>query len=278
MASDFSWTVNGVPFETAFGNLFLTDATVWRPPVTVRDVSIVIPGQHGALAPGLPVYEEPTVTLTLRSRQASQAALEEAVNQATAILAAPTLTLSRVSGALATSAVAKLKSISQDDFTYARTARITAQYRVPGVFFRTAVWTSSAIVFASALTNVEMAGLSGSTGPVVDAVVRVGGPCTNPYVTDPTTGTGISYTGTVAAGQYLYLSARPLSGRLSSSDSAWASGGTDVSGLVSFPAAGRLQLWPVVQTATTRKVLISASGSGMTAATTLAVRAQGSYL
>lgn len=278
MASDFGWAVNGIPFETAFGPLFLTDATLWRPPVEVRRTAITIPGQHGSVSPGLPVYGEPKLPIVLRSIQASQAALEEAVNQAITILTGPNITLSRTSGTRTTSAVAQLESLTPEDFTYRKMARITAVYAIPGVFFREAAALSTDNVFSSDLVNVEIATLSASTAPIPDAVVRITGPCVNPSVTDPWTGTGISWAGTVAAGQYLFLCPRPLSARLSSSSGDWLSGGTSVVGAVSWPATGRLQLWPVVQSATTRKVLLSATGTSKTAATKLCVRAGASYL
>ena len=278
MASDFSWSINGLAFATAFGPLFLTDATLWRPPVSVRRTSVVIPGQHGTISPGLPVYEEPKVTLVLRSRQATQTALEEAVTQAVAILTQPTITLTRVSGAVTATCVAQLESITPDDFTYAKSAKIVAVFAVPGVFLRGAVTTGTDLAFASDLTNQEITHLSGSSGPVTDAVIRITGPATSVSVTDPGTATGVSWAGTLTAGQYLYLSGKPLAARISSSNADWASGGTDVSGQVSYPASGRLQLWPVVQSATTRKVLLSATGAGRSAATKLCVRAGASFL
>jgi hypothetical protein len=280
MVSDFGWAVNGSPLATAFGDLFLTDATLWRPSVEIRRSPVVIPGVHGTVNPSLPVYGEPTVGLTLRSRQASQAALEEAVNQAVAILTAPSLTLTRTSGTSVTTAVAQLVSLDPgDSFIYGQAARIVAVFAIPGVFFRTTAWTSDDIAAAGDLTNQELSGLSGSTGPIVDPVFRLAGPWTNPYLSDPSTGTGIYYSGTVAAGSFLYLCPKPLSARIATSSSAWSSGGTDVSAAVSYPAAGRLQLWPVVQTATTRKVLISTTGTSRVAGQTkLAVQARGSYL
>jgi hypothetical protein len=277
MTNPVDFQVNGLSLASALG-LTLTSDTTWRAEVKTRQSPITIPGQHGALNVGLPVYESGQVVANAWALAANQAALETAINQFIALCAAPTVTLTRVSGGLTQSAVVRLVSINHPNFVPGSASRIVIALSIPGVFFRSAVATSPDLAYSGNLTNIEIAILSGSTAPIGDAVLRVTGPRTNPYVTDPSTGTGIYWAGTVPASQYLYLCANPVSARLSTSSSAWTSGGTDVSGAVSFPAAGRLQLWPVVQSATVRKVLLSATGTGGTAASKLAVRAQGSYL
>ncbi len=274
---DITWKLNSYDLDEALG-AFLTDISVWRPNVTTRRSPITIPGVHGTTSPARVVFDEPQVTISPKWNCADQAELEEKTNQARALFTQPTLLLGRVSGGLETAAKADLVSISESDFIVGQTATCTVLLAIPGVFFRSPVVTGDDIDFSTDLASVEIPGLSGSTGPVPDATIRITGPCTNPYVTDPLSGTGMSWPGSIDAGQYLFLRPRPLTGRVSTDPDSWVAGGTDVSAAVSFPAAGRLQMWPVVQTATTRKVLLSASGSAKTAATKLAVRAQGSYL
>ncbi len=275
---DITYKLNGYNLDTGLG-AFLTDVTVWRPPVAVRRSPLVIPGVHGTVRGRLPVYDEPQVTIAPKWRVANQAELEERVNQMQALLGQPTLTLSRVSGGVETSAAVELVSITPAEFVVADTATCTILLAVPGVFFRGAVATGTDLAFSANLTNAEpLAALSASTGPIGDAILRVTGPCTNPSISDPNTGTGMYYTGTVPAGQYLYLCARPMVARISTSAAAWLSGGSDVSSLAGFPAAGRLQLWPVVQSSTVRKILLSATGSSRTSATKLAIRGQAAYL
>ena len=274
---DITWKLNSYDLDEALG-AFLTDTTVWRPNVTVRRSPITIPSVHGTTSPAQVVFDEPQVTISPKWNCASQADLEEKTNHARALFAQPTLLLGRVSGGLETSAKANLVSISEADFLVGQTASCVILLAIPGVFFRSTLTTGDDLDFSTDLASVEIGGLSGSTGPVPDATIRITGPCTNPYVTDPLSGTGISWAGTLTAGQYLFLRARPLTGRVSTDPDSWVAGGTDVSAQVSFPAAGRLQLWPVVQTATSRKVLLSATGTGKTAATKLAVSGQGSYL
>lgn len=273
-----SWLINGLTAGAALG-LKLERDTTWKMNVSTRQTVIELAGQHGNLNPGLPIFESSTVSMQALVMAASEAAVEEAVSHFTALCASPTLTLTRTSDGVTATAAAKLVSISPSDWhPDAWMCRITALFAIPGVFLRGDVWTSDVLAANWDLTGVELTGLSGSTAPVGDAILRVTGPCTNPYVSDPTSGTGLQYTGTVSAGQYLFMSARPLRARLSSSSTDWASGGTDVSAALTYPAAGRLQLWPAVQSATVRKVLFSWTGSGRTTATKLTVRAQGAYL
>lgn len=273
-----SWMINSLTVDDALGMRLERDTT-WKMAVTSRQTSMETAGEHGSVSVGLPVFESAAVSMIAIVRAASEDDIEDAVDQFKALCAAPGLTLTRTSGGVAASARARLASVTPSDWQPgAWSCRITVLFSIPGVFLRGEVWTSNVIAANWDLTSVELDGLSGSTAPIGDAVIRVTGPCTNPYISDPTSGTGLQWVGTVAAGQYLFMSARPLNARLSSTSTDWAAGGTDVSAALTYPAAGRLQLWPAVQDATTRKVLISMTGSGRTTATKLTVRGQGAFL
>lgn len=276
--TDVTWKINGLDLDTALGG-YLTSVTAWQSPVTVRRTPIVIPGVHGTKTRSAVVLDEAQVVIQIAwDEVTSQADLQERVSHATALLTQPTITLTRISGGLETSAAAELVSIAPDDFVPGRGAKLLAIFAIGGVFFRGPTVTSAEIPFATDLINAELTDLAGSTGQILDAVARVTGPRTNPYLTDPTTGTGLQWTGTVPAGQYLFMSAKPLSARLSANQTDWVSGGTDVSAALSWPAAGRLLLSPVVQSGTVRKVLISATGAAGSAASKLTIRAARSFL
>lgn len=274
---DIGWLVNGLDLEAALGGS-VQSAGMWRPPISTQQTLVKTAGEHGSVAMGLPVYESPTLSIELLLRASSQADLEAKVAQIHAVLGAPNLTVTRIYKSGPLSARAVLATVGHSDFVFGSLTRVLVSLSIPGVFLRDAVWTSGDIAAQTDVTAAELTGLSGSTAPIGDAVLRVTGPCTNPYISDPTSGTGLQWVGTVAAGQYLFMSARPLNARLSSTSTDWASGGTDVSAALTYPAAGRLQLWPAVQDATTRKVLISMTGSGRTIATELTVRGQGAFL
>jgi hypothetical protein len=273
-----SWSINGLAVSDALG-LHLLRETTWALNVTVRQSPIEIPGEHGSIQVGLPTYESGTVTMSALAVASSEAAVESAIAQFKALCGSPSLVLTRTSGDVVSTAAARLVSVTPADWAPgAWSVRIVAIFAIPGVFLRGPVWTSSDIAAMGDLSAAELTGLSTSTAPIGDVTMRITGPCANPYVSDPSTGTGLSYIDTVGAGRYLFMSARPLSARLSSSSADWLSGGTDVSAALTYPGAGRLQLWPVVQTATTRKVQVSMTGSGRTSATKLAVRGQAAYL
>ena len=274
---DIGWLVNGLDLETALGGSVQTSG-LWRPPVSVSRTLVKMAGEHGGIAVGLPVYESPTLSIELLVRASSQTDLEAKIGQMHAVLASPNLTVTRIYKSGSLSAQAVLASIGHGDFVFGSLNRVIIGLSIPGVFLRGPVWTSADIAAMWDLSAAELTGLSTSTAPIGDAIMRITGPCTNPYVSDPSTGTGLSYIGTVAAGQFLFMAARPLTARLSSSSADWLSGGSDVSAALTYPGAGRLQLWPAVQTATTRKVQISMTGSGRTSATKLAVRGQAAYL
>ena len=115
MIGDVTWKVNGIDLDTDLG-AYLVDSTIIRPDVTMRGTSITIPGQHGIVVPSLQTFEAPQVVIGIHWSADDQDALEEMVNHARALLMQPTVTLTRVSGALETHATAQLVSLSTSDF------------------------------------------------------------------------------------------------------------------------------------------------------------------
>ena len=279
------YVVNGVTLPGERGAMFATELTTWRPEeLPVARNAMVLPGIHGTKEVGLPVMGEPIVRLVARFTYPTLADLETHVNRWIALLTQPTLTLGRSSGGLWTTFAGRLITISNDSFTRVNdgwSARVTAGIAIPGAFMREDPQTEPDIASSGDLTNVEITTLAGSTAPVIDAVLRFTGPWLNPSATNPTTGTGVSWSGMVDAGKYLFLTSHPLSGRLSASAGDWAAGGSDVSGQVSFPSSGRLQLWPVVAGTLDNpcRVYVSTTGSSRVAGQTkFAVRASRSHL
>lgn len=280
MSDDFTYTLNGVDLDEALGDGFLSDVTVWRSEITTRRNPVILPGEHGSVNPALPVYEEATVKIGIRVLEDTQTALEERTNHLRALFTQPTMTLGRKSGtAIDTTAKVELVSLGHEDYLVGRTDRIITVLALPKVFFRESPVVSADIAFASNLTNTEIPELSGSSGAIVDSIIRITGPATSVSVTDPGTGTGLSWAGTLAAGQFLFMRARPLMCRISSNADDWLAGGTNVIGQIDYPANGRLQLWPVVSSPTVRKVLVNGTGGGrVSGQTKLAVRAGRSFL
>jgi len=274
--ADITWLLSGVDTR----RWRVQAGSMWRPPVGVRLAQIDIPGRHGTVATGLPVFDTPTVNLELLCKATTQAALESASLELIGLLAAPGLLLGRSSGGIVTDAPARFVSMSPGEFLGDTYARFSVILDVPTVFFRSASVDSTPEVVTSGEV-VSLAGLAVGNAPVGDAVLRVRGAGTAVTVIDVVSGTGISWSGTALAGtDYLFLHTSTLTARRSTSSSAWASGGTDVSGGVSYPAAGPLQLWPRMTALdpAARTCSVTVTGSAFDATTALTVRARPAYL
>ena len=273
-----SWRINGVDPEAVTGAL--VKGTVWRPSVSTRRPVVEIPGVHGTVDIGqLPVFAEPTVLWRLYHHGATPADHEQLVGSVLAMVSAPKLALSRVVGAKVTTAAAKLITADWGDGLNP-TAESKIAFAIPGVFFRDGNLTPWWYAWGTgALSAQAVPHLATSTGPITDAVVRFLGPVTNPSITDVASGTSLSWSGSVPAGTYLYLDARTLTARTSTSSTAWTSGGTNVTSTLGYGVGGPLQLWPRLSAnPAVREVVIAAAGTGRTAATQIAIRAEGSYL
>lgn len=274
--ADVGWSLSGIDTE----RWRVQAGSLWRPPVTVRRDVLTIPSRHGVVVTGKPpVFEEPTVTLELLC-EGVQADLEALANELTGILAMPGLTLGRYSGGLVTSAAAQLVSISPGEFVPDIGAFFTASLAVPGVFLRGPSADSAPVVVTSGAV-VTVATLAGSTAPIADTILRVRGSATSVQIVDPVTLTGLSWAGTaLAPTEYLFLDAATLTARRSASATDWTTGGTVVTGQISYPGVGPLQAWPRMEGAdpSDRRVKLTVTGTGFDATTALAVRARPAYL
>lgn len=255
----------------------LTMASLFSPGVTVRRQSLPLPGRHGAVPAGAVVFQEPTLALEWELTASTWAGLEEERAQLSLLLARPgDLQVTRTVGTPCT-ARARLVSIGEGTTVTASPLLVVpVVLALPDVFLRGDVVTTVSYPVPSAGSAIVALG---GSAPIADAKVRVTGPATSVTVTDQTSGTGLSWTGALAAGQYLYLDAAALTARISSSGSAWDSGGTDASAGLDYPAAGPLQLWPQMNLApSARLVVVAASGTGTSGATQFVVQARPAWL
>ena len=274
-----SWSVAGVDLAR-WG---IQNSSLWRPGISVRGQTIQSPGRHGVISAGLPVFEEPLLTFNLRHfghyGHFDEGEIEAASMDLIGTLQSPGLIVSRTSGTLTTTAAGRLVSITPDLFVAGVVHAYNVIVGLPGVFLRTEPAVSDLGVVTSGVER-EASHLAGTTAPVADAILRVRGPLSAAQVADVLTGTGLSWAGSLTGSQYLYLDAGTLTARRSTSASAWLSGGTDVSGQLSYPAEGPLQAWPRMQGTdpTDRRISLRITGSGFGGTTAVAVRAGGSYL
>lgn len=273
--ADIGWSLNGVDAY----RWRVQHGSIWRLPVSRRRSVLTIPGHHGSIPTGAPpVYEEASASLEMLCK-GEMVDLEAATNELYGIVTTPGLVLGRYSGGLETSAPAEFVSISPGQFTPDVGAFFTVLLAVPGVFMRGASADSVPVVVTSGAT-VTIATLAGSTAPVPDATLRLEGPATSVAAVDPVNGTGLSWTGVLSAGEYLFLDAQGLTARISSTATDWTAGGTDETSGLDYPPAGPLQIQPRMEGSdpADRRCKLTITGTGFTAATELTVRAAPSYL
>ncbi|MEQ4723765.1 hypothetical protein [Nonomuraea sp. B19D2] len=167
-------------------------------------------------------------------------------------------------------------------FAGAAMARLTAVVKVPGVYWRDEVdstWTGTLPGAGQIVTP-----LAGSTGPIVDSVLRVTGPAVQPSLRDVATGGTVSYAGTVQAGQHLLVDCGGLRAAIVTTDTWSLTGGTDVTGTINATGPGSAFRWLHLISAMalgdphSRAVLVDATASGTSGESALKIRARRSYL
>jgi hypothetical protein len=279
MAGDFDWQVRGIGSSSYW---CVDNGTLFRPPIATRRTIVTAPRRHGSIPTGFPpVFEEPTLVMGFSMKgECSQTILEDRSNALINILSAPGLIITRISGALTVTGAAALISFDGiTNYSYKRAVLAKASFGLPGVFLRGVVTdrTSAAPTF----TNWDVGGtLAAGTAPITDAIVRVTGPSTSVTVTDVLTGTGLSWTGSLTAGNYLFMDAANLQAWISATSTQWTKAGTDVSGGLSYPGAGPLQLWPILSTndPTVRRIGVTAAQTGSNSGSLITFHAAPAYL
>lgn len=272
-----TWLVNGINLT----RWCWLKTSLWRPPASVRRVTVTPPRRHGTIAAGSVVFDEPQLTFEMIIRRNSQQELEEATNDLLGLLSSPSITITRVSANITSSAPARLVSISPGDYQTGAYAKFTAVYAIPTVFFREPNYDSETITLTTNMVNREIISLRGSTAPINDAIIRVRGPLSWFKITDTASSTGVEWAGSpLVATEYLFIDLENLTARKSISPFVWDAGGTDVTGGIDYPAQGPLQLWATMQSGdpSTRVVLVNVTGAGFDATTAMTIRGGRAYL
>lgn len=275
-----TYAVDGVPLDDARGRWRLLKGTTVGLGASVRAVSMTIPGVDGTSSPGVETRDEAALALKLAVRGDSYE--EMVANYAgLSMLLAPTspVEVTRRVGSLEWSQSARGRTIDQPTFSAARKEHtVTATLRLPSVFWRGPVddWSVSG---PSSGASHEVTTLTGSSGPVDDALILIGGPANQPRVTCGSSWfeLGLSLT----ASQSALVDCATWKVRAGSGVT-FSGGGSDRSGtLITSGGPYLLRLVPTVQnfdpTDTAVMVALSA-GSGMTSGTKLSIRARPSHL
>ncbi|WP_433235547.1 hypothetical protein ACQPYK_25530 [Streptosporangium sp. CA-135522] len=287
-----TYVLDGVPLDHPSGCWRLKKGTKRRPLPGARSVSVAVPGRAGDL-PIMGLDHEATsfgLALTVYSRtpdghNGGFEQLEANMEALGALLGVRhrLITCKWVAGSIIRVAGVTIEAVSEPEVNVgAALARLTAVVKVPGVYWRDeadSTWTGTLPGAEQIVTP-----LAGSTGPIVDALLRVTGPAVNPSVTDVATGGTVAYAGTVPAGQHLLIDCGRLQAATVTTDTWDLSTGSDVTGKVNATGPGSAFRWLHLTPAMalgdphSRAVLVSAAASSTTGASALKIRARRSYL
>lgn len=258
------YLINGVPLDG--DNCVIEYGSDWLSPISpVVDV-VTVPGVHGIAVPPVP----PVIgqrTLTMKIGCAGTAGWEE-TRRVLRLLTMPRLTLTRrvPDQLMDRCADVVLTSLTADDTTVGRYTRYTAAFSMTSPFWRapaptlTALPDDGVLLDASAIpgpatwwegepnNSVSVLAPDGypdgymSDAPIDDMIIRVPKGVDAMTLTDPTSGTGISWSGKTTAG-YLYVDPKRLRAWTDGNEAAWE-GGADATAGLDYAAAGPLQIWP----------------------------------
>ncbi|MFG1709243.1 hypothetical protein ACFLIM_39235 [Nonomuraea sp. M3C6] len=287
-----TYFLDGVPLDHPAGCWRLKKGTQRRPLPGVRTVNLSVPGRSGDL-PVLGLDHEATtfgLAFTVYSCTPSGAdgggeQMETNLEALGALLGVRhrLMTLKWVTGAIVRVAGVTVEATSEPEyFAGAAMARLTAVVKVPGVYWRDeadSTWTGTLPGAGQIVTP-----LAGSTGPIVDALLRVTGPAIHPSVTDVATGGAVSYTDTVQAGQHLLVDCGRLTAAIVTTDTWDLDAGTDVTGDINATGPGSASRWLHLTPAMavgdphSRAVLVDTTASGTSGASALKIQSRRSYL
>lgn len=168
--------------------------------------------------------------------------------------------------------------------------RVPIVMSVPGSF-----WTDGAVTpnfvapVVDGTTTITVDTLTGSTAPIRDGVVRITGPVDSQVsiraLARDSNGTVVTvadavFNWPVTSTQFLYIDLKTFTARLSTSSTAWTSGGTNVDQYLDYDTGGPLQLLPARYStgSTTREVKIRVVAQGTAASSEIEIRAERTYL
>lgn len=274
------YTIDGVPLSDPQYRWRVHRKTQRRTPVAMRSVDVTVPGIDGSL----PIYGENVEATALGLElnvYGTPAQVEDRTNFLRGLLGKTygPLVVGRRSHGRDLETHAKLASLS-DPVAVDRYARISATLNIPSGLWRGPMvpWNHPTPLHDN-LHVVHT--LEGSTRPVMDAKLLIYGPAVSPTIRDGATGSALTYTGTVAAGQQLLIDCVEWRATVGA-DVTWDSEGANAtSGLLNTGPMSTTTLLPLTPTATPAGVTetrLSLTLTGGTTRTALQVRARAAHL
>lgn len=226
-------------FRYAIGNAALDDpelgfklllGTEYAPAVSPRNVTIMVPGRHGAL----PLYDAalPSILVTLVVRVLGSTPDELRTNWTNLMALMNTgrnsaILLRRIRGEVTETADARLVSTTAPIFDRAQSwVDTTIVLEIPQGY-----WSGPNTV--QTLSNTGLNSITAtltSSAPIADLTIRVTGPVTSFYILDNQNNTGLSWAGLtdVPSGQSLIIATGPMRA-WTRTGTAFTRAGTDVS-------------------------------------------------
>lgn len=268
------YAIDGVPLDSdhcavTLGSGIMAGISVARSPVQV-------PGSHGSVKSMLnPVFAERELTLKVTPWGADSTGADS--SRIARLCASPYPVITRVVEGISQQAEAELSSLQADDGGTAlgRVVPFTAVFALPGVWWRGSMvhdlqlpstgglmwpgveqftktdtdpgyrtmWEGEPNNSTSILFDRVSDGMF-ADAPITDLILRLPQGVTGASLTDPVSGTGITWTGPADAARYLYVDAGSQSAWRSASTGAWTPASPDASNGVDWPPDGPLECWP----------------------------------
>lgn len=273
-----TFLIDGAPLDDPDGRWFLISGTEIASGASLRTVDSTVPGMDGSYGVDYEPVDVPSLVMSLAVTGKDRAEMLARYGALARILA-PTgaVTITRVLDGVALTAQARGKSISDPDINlFGPLLKFTATLRLPGVYWRgtPATWSRTGVTSGA---EYVVTTLDGSTAPVRDAQILVTGPVTDPKVTcgDSWAQLGL----TVAAGDSALIDCVAWSVKVGTGLTFGGSGTTQTGSLTASPGDYLLPLTPRMTATDPMKlqVPIGVEGSGMSGATSLAVRAASAF-
>lgn len=150
---------------------------------------------------------------------------------------------------------------------------------IPGVFWSDPVGPVVSQGPAATVTGAfALPLLAGGSAPITDAIIRFKGPFNGVVaVSDPASGAGLSWSGTLTATQYAFLNADTLKAHISTSATSWNTG-TDATSGLDYPPPGPLVLTPSALAGGVSYSLNYSRPAALTSVDAVGVRAERRFL
>lgn len=281
-------TVDGVRLDTLAYNV---TGAKWRIP-GVRSGAAVIPGVHGELPSYEDDYEPGGYVLSMWARGTdvdgvipgdSVGQLRENLDTLLHLFSARHRLLDvreTVATGVERQAMCSVQDVIAPEVESGRVAQFKVDLIVPGAFWQDASITDWSQAPPVSGTTYDVTPLNGTTAPIQDGKFLVTGPITNPKIFDIPTGASVSYTGTIAGGSQWFVNCDTFASRVGSGLTL-ASADTDGSNAIaqtSFTKPNRLLTLVPARVSGVRKVQVKITGTGLSGATALGVRARRKFL